>query len=49
MPANGKVLIEVKGLRKAFGDNEVLKGIDTTVCEGEDFSVSWHLTSPPVS
>jgi len=39
MPANGKVLIEVKGLRKAFGDNEVLKGIDTTVCEGEVIAI----------
>ena len=39
MPANGKVLIEVKGLRKSFGDNEVLKGIDTTVCEGEVIAI----------
>ena len=39
MPANGKVLIEVKGLRKAFGDNEVLKGIDTTVYEGEVIAI----------
>ncbi|GAA1903387.1 amino acid ABC transporter ATP-binding protein [Lapillicoccus jejuensis] len=27
-------LIEVRGLRKAFGDNEVLRGIDLTVPEG---------------
>jgi len=39
MPAKGKVLIEVKGLRKAFGDNEVLKGIDTTVHEGEVIAI----------
>ena len=39
MPAKGNVLIEVKGLRKAFGDNEVLKGIDTTVCEGEVIAI----------
>ena len=24
-------MIEVKGLRKSFGDNEVLKGVDLTV------------------
>ncbi len=35
----GNVLIEVKGLRKSFGDNEVLKGIDTTVCEGEVIAI----------
>ena len=39
MPAKGNVLIEVKGLRKAFGDNEVLKGIDTTVSEGEVIAI----------
>ena len=39
MPAKGNVLIEVKGLRKSFGDNEVLKGIDTTVCEGEVIAI----------
>jgi polar amino acid transport system ATP-binding protein len=39
MPAKGNVLIEVKGLRKSFGDNEVLKGIDTTVSEGEVIAI----------
>lgn len=39
MPAKGNVLIEVKDLRKAFGDNEVLKGINTTVHEGEVIAI----------
>ncbi|GAC70489.1 amino acid ABC transporter ATP-binding protein [Gordonia soli] len=30
----GETLIEVSGLRKSFGDNEVLKGIDFTVAAG---------------
>ena len=30
----GRPLIEVRGLRKAFGDNEVLRGVDLTVPEG---------------
>ena len=34
-PTEGHVsLIEVNGLRKAFGDNEVLKGVDLTAEEG---------------
>ena len=28
-------MIEVKGLRKSFGDNEVLKGIDLTIEKGD--------------
>lgn len=32
---NNNVLIEVKDLHKAFGDNEVLKGINTTISKGE--------------
>ena len=28
-------MIEIKGLRKSFGDHEVLKGIDQNVEEGE--------------
>ena len=28
-------MIEVKGLKKAFGSNEVLKGIDTVINKGE--------------
>lgn len=32
---NGNVLIEVKDLHKGFGDHQVLKGIDTTICQGE--------------
>ena len=28
-------MIEIKGLKKSFGDLEVLKGIDQTVEEGE--------------
>lgn len=28
-------MIDVKGLKKTFGDNEVLKGIDEHICKGE--------------
>ncbi|MBP3443233.1 MAG: amino acid ABC transporter ATP-binding protein [Methanocorpusculaceae archaeon] len=35
MPAKGDVLIQVKNLQKAFGDHEVLKGINTEIREGE--------------
>ena len=30
-----KVLIEVQGLKKAFGSNQVLNGITTDICQGE--------------
>ena len=30
-----KVLIEVQGLKKAFGSNQVLDGITTDICQGE--------------
>ncbi|MDO5134450.1 MAG: amino acid ABC transporter ATP-binding protein [Eubacteriales bacterium] len=30
-----KILIQVQGLRKAFGDNLVLDGITTDICQGE--------------
>lgn len=33
--AKAQKLIEVKGLRKSFGDNEVLKDISTTIYKGE--------------
>ena len=29
------VILEVKGLQKSFGDNHVLKGIDTVITRGE--------------
>ena len=35
MPSDGDVLIEVKDLRKSFGDHEVLKGINTTIRKGD--------------
>ncbi len=35
MPSDGDVLMEVKDLRKSFGDHEVLKGINTTIRKGE--------------
>lgn len=34
-----KVLIEVKDLRKSFGEKEVLKGISTTVSQGDVIAV----------
>lgn len=39
MPIDGEVLIEVKGLSKSFGDNEVLKDINLTVRRGEVISI----------
>jgi len=39
MPTDGEVLIEIAGLRKTFGDNEVLKGIDLKVRKGEVISI----------
>ena len=35
----GKELISVKGVRKAFGDNVVLRGIDLSVHEGKVLSI----------
>ncbi|GGP94571.1 amino acid ABC transporter ATP-binding protein [Streptomyces roseolilacinus] len=35
MDAGGRAEIEVRGLRKAFGDHEVLRGIDLEVARGE--------------
>lgn len=32
---NREILVEVKGLYKTFGENEVLKGIDTSISKGE--------------
>ncbi len=34
-----QTVFEIKGLRKSFGDHEVLKGIDMTVSKGEVISV----------
>lgn len=39
MPIDGEVLIEVKGLSKSFGDNEVLRDINLTVRRGEVISI----------
>ena len=39
MPTEGKVLLRVRGLKKTFGDHEVLKGIDLDVHSGEVISV----------
>ena len=36
---NEEVLIEVSGLKKAFGKNEVLRGIDTQITRGEKVAV----------
>ena len=35
MSDKNNVLIEVQGLEKAFGDNLVLRGITTDICQGE--------------
>ena len=39
MRSDGKVMIEVQGLCKQFSDHEVLKGINTTIREGEVISI----------
>lgn len=36
---NEEIIIEVKNLHKKFGDNEVLKGIHTTVLKGEVIAI----------
>lgn len=36
---NEKPLIEVVGLKKSFGDHEVLKGIDVSIHEGEKIAI----------
>ena len=36
---NKDIIIEVKNLHKRFGDNEVLRGIDTTVSRGEVIAI----------
>ena len=35
MNANGEILLDVKGLEKAFGGNQVLNGITTQIRKGE--------------
>ena len=35
MSDKGEVLIQVKDLKKYFGDNKVLDGITTDICRGE--------------
>ncbi len=35
MLTNGETLIEVRGLRKSYGENEILKGIDLDIRAGE--------------
>lgn len=37
--ANDEAIIKVKNLRKSFGDNEVLKGIDYEIHRGEKIVV----------
>src|ERR1700712_3522838 len=39
MPAPSPPAIEISGLRKAFGDNTVLDGIDLTVAAGSVFAL----------
>ncbi len=34
-----RTILEIKGLRKTYGQNEVLKGVDCTVAEGEVISI----------
>ncbi len=35
MSGKGQILIQVKDLRKSFGDHNVLDGISTEICQGE--------------
>ena len=39
MPSDGKIMIEVQGLCKQFGDHEVLKGINTTIREIKFYNI----------
>lgn len=39
LTTNEKPLIEVVGLKKSFGDHEVLKGIDVSIMEGEKIAI----------
>ncbi len=39
MQSNGKVLLKVDGLCKSFGDNDVLKGINAEIHEGEVIAI----------
>ena len=34
-----KTILDIKGLRKTYGQNEVLKGVDCAVSEGEVISI----------
>lgn len=36
---SGKVVLEMEGVRKAFGDNEVLHGVDLTVNRGDRLAI----------
>ena len=37
--STAEALVQIKGLRKRFGDNEVLKGIDMSVASGEVIAI----------
>ncbi len=37
--ATAEGIVEIKGLRKRFGTNEVLKGIDLSVTQGEVIAI----------
>ena len=39
MSAEPSVVVELRGLRKSFGDNPVLRGVDLRVHEGETFTI----------
>lgn len=39
MTDNKNILVEVKDLNKEFGNNQVLKGINTTICQGDIIAI----------
>ena len=39
MQNNGEVLIEIKNLKKSYGDHVVLDGINTTIKKGEVIAI----------
>ena len=39
MSVNGETMIEVRGLTKSIGEQEILRGVDLTVVKGETLAI----------
>ena len=44
--SDNNILLEVQGLKKAFGENNVLDGITTDIRQGEVVAVIGHFFVP---